>query len=250
MQIWPAIDLKDGKCVRLRQGDYARQTVYGDDPAAMARRWVGEGGRRLHLVDLDAAKHGGSPNREAIRHVAQAVDAPLQLGGGIRDQVDIERAFSDGVARVVVGTRAVLEPDWFAEMAGKYPQRLVLGLDAKSGLLATHGWQEETNVQAMDLVRRFTDTPLAGIVYTDIERDGMLKGPNLDALRELIAATEIPVIASGGISTLPDVERVRDTGAAGVIIGRALYDEQIFLSEAITVAGDEPAHAPAAPHRP
>jgi phosphoribosylformimino-5-aminoimidazole carboxamide ribotide isomerase len=163
---------------------------------------------------------------------------PLQLGGGIREEADVERAFSDGVARVVVGTRAVQDPDWFAETASKYPGRLVLGLDAKSGLLATHGWLETSQMRAVDLARRLADVPLAGIVYTDIERDGMMKGPNLDALKEMIAATEHPIIASGGISGLPDVERVQETGAAGVIIGRALYDEHVMLSEAVQLAGD------------
>lgn len=230
MLILPAIDLRGGKCVRLRQGDYSRETVFGDDPAAMARRWVGEGAKALHLVDLDGAREGQPVNRDAIRRIVEAVDVPCQVGGGLRTEADIEATLEAGVARVVLGTRALQDPAWVRQMAQAYPRRIVLGLDARDGKVATHGWQATSESAALDLAREFANWPLYAIVYTDIARDGMLAGPNLSGMAELASAVPLPVIASGGVTTLDDVRGLSDAGLFGCIIGRALYEGQIDLS--------------------
>jgi phosphoribosylformimino-5-aminoimidazole carboxamide ribotide isomerase len=235
MQIWPAIDLRGGKCVRLRQGDYQRETVYGDDPARMARRWVGEGARRLHLVDLDGARDGLHANLAAVQAIVTAVDVPCQLGGGIRDEESIQRLLALGLSRLVVGTRALKEPDWFRQVVRQYPEKLVLGIDAKTGLVATDGWRETSSTSAIELARQFAGEPLAAIVYTDISRDGMLEGPNFEALAEMDAAVECDVIASGGVTTGEDVRRLAGLGLSGCIIGRALYEGNLSLSEALEV---------------
>lgn len=230
MLILPAIDLRGGKCVRLKQGDYSRETVFGDDPAAMARRWVGEGAWALHLVDLDGARDGKPVNRDAIRRIVEAVDVPCQVGGGLRTEADIEATLETGVARVVLGTRALQDPAWVRQMAQTYPKRIVLGLDARDGKVATHGWQATSESSALDLAREFANWPLYAIVYTDIARDGMLAGPNLAGMAELAAAVPLPVIASGGVTTLEDVRGLLGAGLFGCIIGRALYEGQIDLS--------------------
>jgi phosphoribosylformimino-5-aminoimidazole carboxamide ribotide isomerase len=239
MQIWPAIDLRGGKCVRLRQGDYQRETVYGDDPARMARRWVGEGARRLHLVDLDAARDGSHANLEAVEAIVTAIDVPCQLGGGIREEAVIERLLATGLARLVVGTRALKEPDWFRQMVRRFPDRLVLGIDAKAGMVATHGWLETSSTSALELAGQFTGEPLAAIVYTDISRDGMLEGPNFGALAEMQAAAGCELIASGGVTTAEDVRRLKVLGLSGCIIGRALYEGTLSLADALALAEDE-----------
>src|SRR5262245_2797753 len=177
MRVWPAIDLRGGKCVRLRQGDYQRETVYGDDPAAMARQWVGQGARCLHLVDLDGARDGSTANFQAVRQIVSAVDVPCELGGGIRDEETIAGYLKLGLSRLVVGTRALKEPDWFRQMSRRFPGQLALGIDAKGGLVATDGWLATSTTSAIDLARQFAAEPLAAIVYTDISRDGMLQGP-------------------------------------------------------------------------
>lgn len=197
MQIWPAIDLRGGKCVRLQQGDYDRETVFGEDPAAMARHWVDEGAEHLHLVDLDGARAGHIENWASLAAILDAVSVPCELGGGVRDRQTIHRLLDLGLARVVVGTRALQEPDWFREMCGLFPDRLVLGVDARGGRVATHGWLETSNQAATDLVGQFAGESLAAIIYTDIATDGMLAGPNLAAIDEMRRATEVPVIASG-----------------------------------------------------
>jgi phosphoribosylformimino-5-aminoimidazole carboxamide ribotide isomerase len=233
MQIWPAIDLRGGKCVRLMQGDYQRETVYGDDPAAMARRWVGEGARHLHLVDLDGARDGRLINRDAVSAIARAVDIPVELGGGIRDEATIAELLELGLSRVVVGTKALREPDWLRAMCQKFPQRIVLGIDAREGRVATHGWLETSNTSAVELAKQLSDLPLAALIYTDIATDGMLAGPNLAAMREMATAVKLPVIASGGVTTVKDVEELVGTGVAGCIIGRALYEHKLSLADAI-----------------
>jgi phosphoribosylformimino-5-aminoimidazole carboxamide ribotide isomerase len=235
MQIWPAIDLRGGKCVRLMQGDYQRETVYGDDPAAMARRWVGEGARHLHLVDLDGARDGRLINRDAVSAIARAVDIPVELGGGIRDEATIAELLQLGLSRVVVGTKALREPDWLRAMCKKFPQRIVLGIDAREGRVATHGWLETSNTSAVDLAKQLSDLPLAALIYTDIATDGMLAGPNLAAMREMASAVKLPVIASGGVTTVKDVEDLVGTGVAGCIIGRALYEHKLALADALEV---------------
>lgn len=237
VQIIPAIDLRDGKCVRLRQGDYAQETVFGDDPAAMARRWVAQGATRLHIVDLDGARAGKLINLAAIQAIVQASQAPCQLGGGVRTVGDLETAWRLGVDRVVIGTQALKQPDWFGSMAELYPGRLLLGLDARNGLVATEGWLETSTCPATTLAQRFARLPLAGVIYTDIGRDGMLTGPNLEAKRALAEAVGLPVIASGGVGTLEHLLQLRELPIAGCIVGRALYDGNFTLEEAIKAVG-------------
>lgn len=244
MQIWPAIDLRGGKCVRLRQGDYQRETVYGDDPARMARRWVGEGARCLHLVDLDAARDGASANLAAIEAIVAAVDVPCELGGGIRDEDAIQRLLAMGLARLVIGTRALKQPDWFREMVRKFPEQLALGIDAKGGLVATDGWLATSTTRAVDLARQFDGEPLAAIIYTDIARDGMLEGPNFEAMAEMNAAVACNVVASGGVTTVDDVRRLAELGLAGCIVGRAIYEGTLALGDALEAAASVAPEAP------
>lgn len=239
MQIWPAIDLRGGKCVRLVQGDYARETVYGDDPAAMARRWVGEGAKFLHLVDLDGARDGKLINQDAVAAIVSAVDVPTELGGGVRYESSIRQLLELGLSRVVVGTKAIREPDWLKQMCATFPEQIVLGIDAKDGRVATDGWLEVSDVPAADLAAQFDGQPLAAIVYTDIATDGMLAGPNVEAMREMASAVNVPVIASGGVTTAEDVAKLKQTGVAGCIIGRALYEGKLSLADALAAAGDE-----------
>lgn len=236
MQIWPAIDLRGGKCVRLRQGDYARETVYGQDPVEMAKRWVVEGAQHLHLVDLDAARDGSSANAEAIRAIVKGAGVPCELGGGIRSDGAIERMLALGLSRLVVGTKALKDPDWFRAACRNFPGKLALGIDAKNGRVATDGWLETSETAAIDLARQFADEPLAAIIYTDISRDGMLEGPNLPAMAEMKAAVAIPVIASGGVTTVKDVHNLAEIGLDGCIIGRALYEGTLTLTDALTAA--------------
>ena len=233
MQIWPAIDLRGGKCVRLRQGDYSRETVYGDDPAEAARRWVGEGATCLHLVDLDGARDGTIVNLKAIEAIVAAASVPCELGGGIRDEATIKLLLNTGLSRLVVGTRALKEPDWFRDVARQFPQQLALGIDAKGGLVATDGWLETSSKRAIDLSQQFAKEPIAAIIYTDIARDGMLAGPNLEAMQEMNDAVEIDVVASGGVTNAEDVRNLAKVGMAGCIIGRALYEETLTLADAL-----------------
>lgn len=237
MEILPAIDLRDGKVVRLRQGDYERQTVYGNDPVAVAREFVSAGARWIHMVDLDAARTGRRSNAEAIREVCLAVRADVQLGGGIRDDDAVQAALDLGVSRVVIGSAALGDWSWFeglcrrAELAGK----VALALDARAGRLAVHGWTERTELTVRELAGKARSLPLGAIVYTDVQRDGMLTGPDLSTTAELIATTKKPVIASGGISSVEDVARCKEIGCAGVIIGRAYYEGRIDLAAACAV---------------
>jgi phosphoribosylformimino-5-aminoimidazole carboxamide ribotide isomerase len=233
MLILPAIDLRGGQCVRLKQGDYSQETVFGSDPAAMATRWVQMGAKALHLVDLDGAKAGRPVNDESVRRITQAAGVPCQLGGGIRTETDIKTAFDWGVQRVVIGTRALQDPEWVRSMAFAYPQRVVLGLDARDGLIATHGWLETSESTVIDVAEQFANWPLAALVFTDIARDGMLCGPNVEALAELARAIPLPVIASGGVTTLEDVTSLLGHGLAGCIIGRALYEGQLDLRDVL-----------------
>jgi len=239
MQIWPAIDLRGGKCVRLRQGDYQQETVYGDDPAEIARQWVAQGAACLHLVDLDGARDGTNSNLAAVEAIVAAVNVPCELGGGIRDEATIRRLLELGLSRLVVGTRALKEPTWFREVCRRYPGQLALGIDAKSGLVATDGWLETSSTPAIDLARQFENEPLAAIIYTDISRDGMLQGPNFRAMEEMNAAIKTDVIASGGVTTEGDVRQLAALGLAGCIIGRALYENTLTLPNALAAAETE-----------
>lgn len=234
MQILPAIDIRGGQCVRLRQGDYQQETVFGDDPAVMARRWVEQGATFLHLVDLDGAKEGRPVNGDSVRGIVRAGGVPCQLGGGLRNDRDVDTVLGWGVERVVIGTRALESPEWFESLCRRIPGKIVLGIDARDGQVATDGWLKVSRVSALDLARRFAVLPVAALVYTDIARDGMLAGPNVPAMREMVAASAWPVIASGGVTQADDVARLADTGVAGCIIGRALYEQRINLKEIIS----------------
>ena len=236
MQIWPAIDLRGGKCVRLRQGDYTRETIYGEDPAAMAQSWASQGATCLHLVDLDGAKDGSNANLAAVRSIVSAVKVPCELGGGIRDEDSIRRLLDLGLSRLVLGTKALKEPAWFRQMVGRYPHKLALGIDAKNGLVATDGWLETSATKAVELAQQFAGEPLASIIYTDIAKDGMLQGPNLPAMREMNEAVDLDVIASGGVTTADDVKALAQLGVAGCIIGRALYEGNLTLPAALAAA--------------
>jgi phosphoribosylformimino-5-aminoimidazole carboxamide ribotide isomerase len=242
MDIWPAIDLRGGKCVRLQQGDYGRETIFGDDPLAIARRWVEEGADRLHLVDLDGARDGVGQNREIVSAIVREIRAPCQLGGGIRDELVIADWLQRGVARLVVGTRAVKDPEWFRAMCRQFPGRLVLGVDARDGLVATNGWHEQSRTTATELVGWFHGEPLAGVVYTDIARDGMLQGPNFDSVRQLAEGSSFPVIASGGVATADDIARLAELPVEGCIVGRAIYEGTLTLAEALKAARDTNTH--------
>lgn len=240
MEVWPAIDIRQGRCVRLRQGDFSQETVYSEDPVWMARHWVGEGARRLHLVDLDGAAQGEPVNWEVLRRILQVVDVPCQFGGGIRTHAWIERLLGLGLHRLVIGTSAVEEPRWFMQMCQSYPRRLVLGIDARDGWVAVAGWQRTSRIPAVELARQFDHLPLAAIVYTDIATDGMLCGPNVEAMAAMQATMSVPVIASGGVRSAQDVARLASAGLAGCIIGRALYEKCLTLPEAMAAAGDSP----------
>lgn len=233
MEIWPAIDIRGGQCVRLAQGDYNRETVYGAVPADMAELWAGQGARHLHLVDLDGAKDGGSTNAAAVAEIVRRVSIPCELGGGIRSEETIRAYLEMGVSRLVIGTLALRERAWFREMALKYPGRLVLGIDAKEGMVAVNGWLETSRVSAAELARQFADLPLAALVYTDIATDGMMKGPNFKEMEEMSRVSPIPLVASGGVTRIGDVARLAGLGIPACIIGRALYEKTIDLSEAL-----------------
>ncbi|MGL6212031.1 MAG: 1-(5-phosphoribosyl)-5-[(5-phosphoribosylamino)methylideneamino]imidazole-4-carboxamide isomerase [Paracoccaceae bacterium] len=234
MILYPAIDLKDGACVRLLRGDMAAATVFGDDPAVPAARFVAAGCEWLHLVDLNGAFAGHPVNGAAVRAILAAVDVPCQLGGGIRDMATIEMWLQAGLTRVILGTVAVENPDLVRAAAKAFPGQVAVGIDARKGLVATKGWAVETEVQAADLARRFEDAGVAALIYTDIDRDGAMGGPNIEATAALGRAVTIPVIASGGVASLADLLALRDTGAiAGAISGRALYDGAIDLASAI-----------------
>jgi phosphoribosylformimino-5-aminoimidazole carboxamide ribotide isomerase len=240
VQIWPAIDLRGGKCVRLKQGDYQRETVFGEDPAAMARHWVDLGAECLHLVDLDGARDGRPGNLASVEAILEAVDVPCELGGGIRSEEGIAELLDLGLARLVIGTRALKEPEWFRATCGKFPGKLVVGIDARGGRVATDGWLETSDVAAVDLARQFEGEPVAAIVYTDIATDGMMAGPNVEAMAAMQAAIDVPVVASGGVTTAGDVARLAAVPMAGCIIGRALYEGELTLPDAIRAGKRKP----------
>jgi phosphoribosylformimino-5-aminoimidazole carboxamide ribotide isomerase len=233
MRVIPAIDLRGGLCVRLRQGDYARETVFSDDPRAMAARFEQEGASLIHLVDLDGAKAGRPVNVDAVRRIVGRVSVPCQLGGGVRDRETIAAWLDEGIERVIVGTQALRDPGWFCAMIQEFPHRLVLGLDAREGKVATQGWAETSTVDAGALASEFDDHPLAAIIYTDIARDGTLEGPNIEATRALAERVKTPVIASGGVGSVSDLERLAQLPIAGCIVGRAIYEGIFSLAEAL-----------------
>jgi phosphoribosylformimino-5-aminoimidazole carboxamide ribotide isomerase len=236
MLVIPAIDLKEGRCVRLEQGLMERDTVYSDNPAAQARSWQEQGGELLHIVDLDGAFAGVPRNREAIAAIVRAIDIPTELGGGIRDLPTIEAYLDLGVGRVILGTVAKENPQLVAEACRLFPGRIVVGIDAKDGLVAVRGWADVTEKKASELAKEMEGFGVSAIIYTDIARDGMLQGPNIEATRALAESISIPVIASGGVSSLRDIENllaIEDSGVIGVITGKAIYTGALDLREAV-----------------
>ena len=236
--------MRGGKCVRLRQGDYSQETVFGDDPVEMAKRWADAGTERLHLVDLDGAKAGEPVNDGIVARIVEETGIPCQLGGGIRNADTISRMLNDvGIDRVIVGTQALRDPDWFIAMAEQFPGHMVLGLDARDSRVATEGWLEVSDVSALELAKKYTDVELAAVVYTNIANDGMMQGVDEQTIADMIALTELglPVIASGGVSTMSDVVRLTEVSRqhpqlTGAIVGRAIYEGTISVSEAIAAA--------------
>ncbi|HBM39842.1 MULTISPECIES: 1-(5-phosphoribosyl)-5-[(5-phosphoribosylamino)methylideneamino]imidazole-4-carboxamide isomerase [Sulfitobacter] len=234
MILYPAIDLKDGQAVRLVHGDMEKSTVFNDDPAAQAREFVDAGCTWLHLVDLNGAFAGTPVNAAPVEAILKSCNVPAQLGGGIRDMATIEAWLDKGLARVILGTVAVENPALVREAARAFPGKVAVGIDARNGRVATKGWAEETDVMVTDLAKSFEDAGVAALIYTDIMRDGAMGGPNIDATAALARAVNIPVIASGGVSSLADLEALKKTGViSGAISGRALYDGAIDLSEAL-----------------
>ncbi|MBK8287994.1 MAG: 1-(5-phosphoribosyl)-5-[(5-phosphoribosylamino)methylideneamino]imidazole-4-carboxamide isomerase [Cellvibrionales bacterium] len=236
MLIIPAIDLKDGQCVRLKQGRMTDSTVFGSDPVAMAKRWVDAGARRLHLVDLNGAFAGEPVNGEAVKAIARANPAlPIQIGGGIRNADIIEAYLSAGVSYVIIGTKAVKEPQFVTDMCKQFPGKIIVGIDAQDGMVATDGWAEVSTVTAADLARQFASDGVSSIVYTDIARDGMMQGANVEATVALAEACGIPVIASGGVTNMDDIRALKAVSARGIlgaITGRAIYEGSLDLNQA------------------
>jgi len=240
MDVIPAIDLLEGRCVRLYQGDYERSQVFNDNPADVARQWVEQGASCLHVVDLDGAKTGKVVNRSAIAAILQAVSVPIQVGGGLRDRNSVVQLLDLGVQRVILGTVAVEQPQLVAELCQEFPGQIVVGIDARNGRVATRGWLETSEVLATQLALQMQELGAAAVIYTDIHRDGTLQGPNLEALRELATAVSIPAIASGGVSSIIDLLSLlalAPLGVTGVIVGRALYTGDISLKEALQAIG-------------
>ena len=241
MILFPAIDLKDGQCVRLEKGDMAKATVFGTDPAAQAGAFAESGFEWLHVVDLNGAFAGRSVNGDAVEAILEAVDIPVQLGGGIRDHAAIDAWLEKGIRRVILGTVAVRDPDLVREAAKRHPGRVAVGIDGRGGRVAVSGWAEETEMSAIDLARHFEDAGVAAIIYTDIDRDGILAGLNIEATLALASATSIPVIASGGLASLDDIRRLLQPDCAaleGAISGRALYDGRLDPATALELIRD------------
>jgi phosphoribosylformimino-5-aminoimidazole carboxamide ribotide isomerase len=247
MDIFPAIDLLDGKCVRLYQGDYDKSQVFNDNPADMARSWLEQGASKLHLVDLDGAKAGQPVNLDALASIVEVVKTTasqpvqIQVGGGLRTEASVRQLLNLGIDRVIMGTVAVEQPQLVRDLCQKYPGQIVVGIDARNGKVATKGWLETSQVLATDLAQQMAQMGAAAIIYTDIHRDGTMTGPNMDALRELASGIEIPVIASGGVSSLRDLLNLLSLvpiGVTGAIVGRALYTGEVKLVDAIRAAGE------------
>ncbi len=240
MQLYPAIDIRGGKCVRLRQGDYNDETIFGDDPVEMALKWKEQGAEWLHLVDLDGAKEGRPVNHEVVKQIVTQTGIPCEMGGGIRNDDSIRLAIEElGLSRVIIGTKALKEPDWFADACQRFPQKLALGLDARDSMVATEGWLEVSKVSAMELAKQFLEVPISAVIYTNIANDGMMQGVDADTLADLrtLAEMGLPVIASGGVTTMDDIHTLHKIAAEvptliGAIVGRAIYEGTIDVAEA------------------
>lgn len=233
MRIYPAIDIKDGKCVRLLQGRFSDVTVYGDDPVEMAKRWEAEGGEFIHVVDLDGALKGHGVNAEIIKNICKSVSVPVQTGGGIRTIEDIEAKLACGIRRVIIGTKAVSSPEFIKEAVEKYGDKIVIGIDAKDGYVAVEGWEKCSEFTAVEFAKQMAALGVKTIVYTDIATDGTLQGPNLAAMEEMAKSVDADIIASGGVGSLEHITSLVPTGVEGVIVGRALYTGNVDLKKAI-----------------
>ncbi len=241
MELIPAIDLRAGRCVRLRQGDYNQETIFNDNPVEVAREWAKQGATRIHLVDLDGARAGSVQNGDVIRKIVEAVDVPCQLGGGLRDTETVMHLLNDvGVERAIIGTQALKQPEWFREIVNAAPGRVALGVDAKDSMVATAGWLEVSKTSAIELAGQFAGLPVAAVIYTNIANDGMMQGVDESTMQDManLADLGLPVIASGGVTTTEDIENLlalqqKHSGMVGAIIGRALYEGTINLSDAI-----------------
>ncbi|MGN1116246.1 MAG: 1-(5-phosphoribosyl)-5-[(5-phosphoribosylamino)methylideneamino]imidazole-4-carboxamide isomerase [Candidatus Ornithomonoglobus sp.] len=239
MRIYPAIDIKDGQCVRLLKGRFDKITVYGDNPAEMAKKWESLGGEYIHVVDLDGALKGHGVNAGAIKKICESVSVPVQTGGGIRTMADIEAKLACGIDRVIIGTKAVSNPEFVREAVEKYGDKIVIGIDAKDGMVAIEGWEKTSEFKAVEFARKMADLGVKTIVYTDIATDGTLAGPNVGAMKEMVENVNINVIASGGVGKLEHVKALVPTGVEGVITGRALYTGDLSLPEAIRAGKGE-----------
>lgn len=233
MELYPAIDLRGGRCVRLLQGKFDAETVYSDDPVQTALRWQSEGARWLHVVDLDGAREGTPQQLPILQRISRSVNIPIQFGGGLRDEEAIQRAFDSGAARVVLGSVVVTDPEFAKRMFHRWGERVALGVDVRDGKVAIRGWQEQTEVDAVDLIRRMASRGARRVIVTDISRDGTLQGPNVELLKRLVDEAGIPIIASGGVSSLNDLLLLKETGVEGAIVGKALYTGAVSLNEAL-----------------
>lgn len=238
MIIFPAIDIRGGKCVRLEQGDYNKETIYGDSPVEMAKHWQNKGAEYIHIVDLDGAKSGVSQNAQAIKEIASVLNVPIQVGGGIRSLEVIEQYISYGVARVIIGTAAIADQDFLRDATKKYNKQIAVSLDARNELLATDGWTDTSTVRALDILPLLEEIGVETIVYTDIAKDGMLQGPNIDELTKIDQATSMNVIASGGVTTKEDVTALKQLDLYGAIVGKALYDGKIEFEQIVGELGE------------
>ncbi len=239
MIIYPAIDIKDGKCVRLVQGDMDKSTVYYDDPVEAALKWQGMGAEYLHVVDLNGAFRGQPSNRKAVREILKKVDVPVQLGGGVRDMTTMEELLDAGISRVILGTAALRDREFLAWAVGSYPSGVVVGIDARDGYVAVEGWSKVSRVKALDFAREIEEMGVSTIIFTDISRDGTMEGPNLYSIEKMVQGTGLEVIASGGISRIGDLKALKDVGAGGAVIGKALYAGSIDLRDAVGMFKEE-----------
>lgn len=241
MDVIPAIDLLEGRCVRLYQGDYAQSQVFDENPVNVARQWADQGASRLHLVDLDGAKTGSPVNQPVIAEIIRAIDIPVQVGGGLRDRPRVSETLALGVERVILGTVAIEHPELVEQLCSEFPGQIIVGIDARDGKVATRGWLETSTVDAIDLAQHMADKGASAIIYTDIQRDGTLQGPNKTALRAMAESISIPVIASGGVSSIRDLLSLlslEPLGVSGAIVGRALYTGAVNLKDAIQAVGN------------
>jgi len=233
VEVIPAIDLRGGRCVRLTQGDYARETVFSDDPVEMAHRWAGEGATRIHVVDLDGAREGRPVNDDVVRRIIEAVELPVQVAGGVRTLDAVQAWLDTGADRVILGTAAVRDPELAAEASRRHGERIVVSIDARGGVVAVEGWREETKLQAESFLRTLAGLGVPRFVYTDINRDAMLESPNYEMIETMVGATECPLIAAGGVAEVENLTRLSELGVEGAIVGLALYDGRVQLPEAL-----------------